>query len=108
MRGITIWHILPSLYMILTTVVAIALAFHWCMSPLRLDLKTWPQDPATRDLVNLVYLISYLGGIPLLIIAQVVALLLHRKVKDRAALALSTGAIACFYGSMTFVLSHLR
>jgi hypothetical protein len=104
---ITIRHILLSFYLTATTILAILLAILWYMSPFALGFREWPTDPAARDSLALVYSLSFYLGIPLVVIAQGAAILLHRRIRDRAAFVTATAPIVGFVAFIIYILAQL-
>lgn len=76
----------------LLIVISIPLIFFWYMSPLGMGFHQWPADREKANQAQSLYLISLNGGIPLLIIGQLAAIIL--AFNDRAGIALALSAIS--------------
>ena len=59
-----------------STLVTGWLAMFWYMSPLALGFSNWPDDPGMRAFVLDIYELSWRGGIPAVLLAQGLALVL--------------------------------
>ena len=88
----------------LLTCPALFLAFLWWMSPLGLGFSGKPADPVLRVFAHQVYVVSYLGGIPMVLLAQLVGIVLAIMGRGRLALWTSGGSIALFAGGMMLAL----
>jgi len=88
-----------------TSIVSVFLAIIWFMSPLGLGFVTWPE--AHRDLFEQIYRVSYFGGIPAILIAQIASPFLFAFRKRRMAYWVPAVAITLLVACMTAVISYL-
>ncbi|AQS63459.1 hypothetical protein AGRHK599_LOCUS4871 [Rhizobium rhizogenes] len=101
MRSVTV-------FLFATTVVAFILGAVWYLSPLALGFSEWPSDPARRNLIVGLYDISYRAGIPVLIVAQILAIAMKIRGHQRAALiipSLSLGLFSLCAGTVLVLLN---
>jgi hypothetical protein len=90
--------LLCDLLLVATTLVALGLGLVWFMSPLALGFAGSEQlvDPDRRQWAGTLYRLSYAFGIPMLLLAQVVAIALRVRRSRLWAMAVSMLAIAAF------------
>ncbi len=87
----------------LLIVISIPLILLWYMSPLGLGFHQWSDDPEKANRAQLFYLISWTGGIPLLIFGQLIAIILAFYGRVRMALALSAISLTVFLTLIGYV-----
>lgn len=80
----------------LRALLALMLAAAWWMSPFGFGFVDKPADQTLRTVADLVYGASYFGGIPILLIGQVVGLGLAISGRGKPALRISAMALAMF------------
>ena len=74
-------------FYIFATAVALVFAGVWFMSPLGFGFAPWPADAGLRAFAQGLYQVSYFGGIPALLLGQVVSLALALALTRRSRLA---------------------
>lgn len=96
------------LLMAASTLVAGGLGFFWYVSPLALGFSDWPDDPPRRQLLLRLYEFSWHWGIPALLVAQVLALVLAwrgRRVAAGLAVLLANLGFAALIGAIIMLIN---
>jgi len=94
------------LYFIATSIAAACLALGWYITPLGLGFAAWPE--ANRNLLEHLYKASYFVGIPAILIAQVLSLVLFIYGKRKTAFGLPAGALGLFLICVGLILSNIN
>ncbi|MDT2022186.1 hypothetical protein [Methylocella sp. CPCC 101449] len=94
----------------IATMIAIGILFGllWYMSPFALGFAQWPADPLKKRWAMLLYQASFYAGIPMLLLAPLVAMGLNAKGFRRTAIVLPLASLLVFSASAMLVLSLLN
>ena len=95
-----------ALYFVATSVVTGCLAVVWYLSPLGLGFKSWPE--ANRDVLEHLYQASYWAGIPAILIAPGLSLVLFIFRNQKGAYWLPAVSIGLFLTCIVTLMSNLN
>ena len=95
-----------SSFFMLTTLIALVCAFLWYFAPLGLGFAEGPADPLTQRFAAIIFAVSWFGGIPALLIGQVLSAILMALGRTRHAYIIPLLSIGSFLLCATIVL-HL-
>src|SRR5215468_7026906 len=97
-----------SSFFILTTLIALVCAFVWYFAPLGLGFAEGPANPLTRRFAFIVFAVSWFGGIPALLIGQVLSAILMALGRPRYAYIIPLLSIGSFLLCAAIVLHFYR
>ena len=80
----------------LTTVFVLFVGAFWYMSPLGFGFAEWPADPSINKFAQSIYVISYYGGLPLLLFGQVASAIAAISGRYKLAFAIPVFSIGTF------------
>ena len=95
-------------YLVVSTVFVLVAALLWYVSPMALGFGTWPEDERARSVAHGVYQASYYVGIPGLLVAQGIAIVLSLRGRSLAAVGVSAVAIVVFLAVVGWVNAQVR
>ena len=95
-----------SSFFMLTTLIAVVCAFVWYFAPLGLGFREGPATLLTRRVAAIVFAVSWFGGIPALLIGQVLSAILMALGRTRYAYIIPLLSIGLFLLCAAIVL-HL-
>jgi len=84
------------IYLATTTLIALLSSVIWYMSPLALGFAKWPTDPNRAELAHWLLNLSHQFGIPLILAAQVFAMVMAFKGYQRVALIVPVVCLSIF------------
>ena len=91
-----------------TTLVAIICGAFWFMSPLGIGFAPQPANPLVPQVANTIYVVSYFGGIPMLLLGQVLSAILAALGWRRGAFIVPLVSLGAFALCVTIVLALFR
>jgi small-conductance mechanosensitive channel len=97
-----------SIFLVTTTIAAVVFSAVWYVSPLGLGFSEWPSEPGRRDLALTLFAISHRVGIPMLLIAQALAIVMAAKGYRRTALITPVLSLSVFSVCIATVLTLLN